>query len=72
MKMETFYFNPWVWFFVVAVCLWLCTYVPLSIPEERLRKKVYRLILVPVSLILILYGYPVGIELFRRLAIWTS
>lgn len=61
----------WLWFGVTAVCLWVCTVVPMKIyaADERKRSLVNWLILIPVSLVIILYVYPVGIELFRKLAV---
>lgn len=67
--MSPFFYNPWIWFLICLVCLLLCTYLPVKIKDPVHRKIASWVILVPVSLVLILYGYPVGIELFRRLAI---
>jgi uncharacterized membrane protein YczE len=64
-----------VWFFVTLLLLAACTYLPLRIQDDRLRNFVMRWILVPVSLVIIFYAYPVGIEVFRKLALlsrWGS
>lgn len=64
--------SPWLWISVIVLCLGLCTYLPIRIKNDALRQRVSWFVLVPVSLVLILYGYPVGIELFRKLAIAWS
>ena len=58
-----------VWFFATAVLLAACTLLPLRIRDDRLRAWVMRWVLVPVSLLIILYAYPAGIEIFRKLAL---
>lgn len=67
--MKTFFYHPLVWFVICLFCLLLCTYLPVKIHNPQLRKISSWFVLVPVSLILILYGYPVGIELFKQIAI---
>jgi len=64
-----FYLHPLVWLAVTLVSLWLCTYLPLMIQDNRLRTQVNRFVLIPVSILLILYTYPVGIECFRKIAV---
>ena len=61
--------NPWIWAAVTVAALGLCTFLPILIKDDRLRQKVNWFILVPVSLVLLFYAYPVGLEMFRRLAI---
>lgn len=57
------------WFFIAIILLGACTVLPLWIKDDRLRSLVMRWVLVPVSIAIILYVYPVGIEVFRRLAL---
>ena len=57
------------WLLITLALLAACTYLPLKIKNDALRNFVMRWVLVPVSLIIILYAYPVGIEVFRRLAL---
>lgn len=64
-----FWTNPWIWGAVALLGFGLCTLLPIGIKDNRLRTLAGRLILVPVSLILIFYVYPVGLEIFRRLAL---
>ena len=64
--------SSWSWVVITLAAFALCTFLPIRIKSEGLRKKVYWLILVPVSLVLIFYVYPAGIEFFRRLAIGSS
>lgn len=58
-----------VWLLVTLVLLAACTLFPIRIHNDALRNWVMRWVLVPVSIILIAYTYPVGIEVFRRLAL---
>ena len=44
-------------------------FLPLRIQNNALRNFVMRWVLVPVSIVLIVYVYPVGIEIFKRLAV---
>ena len=67
--MKDFSYHPIVWFFVSALLLGICAYLPLWIKHDGLRNLLMRWVLVPVSLVIITYVYPVGIEVFRRLAI---
>ena|GEM_PF-1325349 len=61
--------EPWVWGAAALAAFLLCTFLPLRIKDERLRKMVNWFVLIPVSLGIILYIYPMGIELFRILAV---
>ena len=63
-----FFENVWVWLVAALFLLGLCTMLPIRIKDDRLRNWVMRWLLVPVSIIIIAYVYPVGIEVFRRLA----
>ena len=69
---ESFFLNPYVWIFITAAGFGLCALLPLGIKNDSLRRKVNWIILIPVSLILILYTYPVGLEMFRRWAVGFS
>ena len=46
-----------------------CTYLPIKIKNDYLRNFVMRWVLAPVSVILLIYAYPMGIEVFRRIAV---
>jgi len=61
--------QSWFWLLVTLFCLALCTYLPIKIQDPKLRRIVSWFILIPVSLILILYAYPAGIEVFKNLAL---
>ena len=64
------FFHHWLtWLFITLLLLGACTYLPLWIKNDRLRNWVMRWVLLPVSLAIVLYVYPVGIEVFRRLAL---
>ena len=67
--MKSFFNHPAVWLAVSALLLAACTYLPLRIKNDALRNFVMRWVLVPVSLVIILYVYPVGIEVFKKLAL---
>ncbi len=58
-----------VWLIAAMLLLGACTVLPLWIKDDRLRSLVMRWVLVPVSIAIIIYVYPVGIEIFRRLAL---
>ncbi len=58
-----------VWLSITLLMLWACTFLPIRIKNDELRNFVMRWVLVPVSLVLILYAYPVGIEVFKQLAL---
>jgi len=61
--------NTWVWLVITLGCFALCTFLPIKIKDDRLRHQVMIFVLVPVSLVIIFYVYPVGLEVARRLAI---
>ena len=67
--MIRFFDYPIVWLLITLLLLGACTYLPLRIKNDALRSFVMRWVLVPVSLVIILYAYPVGIEVFRKLAL---
>ena len=58
-----------VWLCVSLILLGACTYLPLWIKNDALRNFVMRWVLVPVSIVIIVYVYPVGIEIFKKLAL---
>ena len=65
--------NPYIWLLVTALLLAACTYLPLKIKNDNLRNWVMRWVLVPVSVVIIAYSYPVGIEVFKTIALkWKS
>ena len=63
------FYNPWIWLWASALLLGACTYLPLKIKNDTLRHFVMRWVLVPVSIVIIAYVYPQGIEVFRKLAL---
>lgn len=67
--MRAFFYHPIVWLAVTLAMLWACTYFPIRIQNDALRNFVMRWVLVPVSLVIIFYTYPVGIEVFKTLAL---
>ncbi len=67
--MNAFFNQPIIWLVITLVLLAACTFLPLRIKNDRLRNLVMRWVLVPVSIVLILYTYPVGIKIFRQLAL---
>ncbi len=67
--MKNFFDHPVVWLGITILMIAACTYLPLWIKNDALRSFVMRWVLVPVSLVIILYVYPVGIEVFERLAL---
>ena len=64
--MSDFWSQSWVWILVCVVGFGLCAFLPGRFEDERMRKIVSWFVLIPISLILILYAYPVGIEVFKR------
>lgn len=46
-----------------------CAFLPIWVKDAALRQKINWFVLIPVSLVLIFYVYPVGIEMFRRIAV---
>lgn len=69
MSLTEIYHHPITWFLVTLGLLAACTYLPIKIHNDNLRNWVMRWVLVPVSIIIIVYTYPVGIEVFRRIAV---
>ena len=61
--------NPWIWTLVTVTGFALCAFVPILIKDDRLRRWVMLLLLIPVSLILILYAYPIGLQVFAQWAL---
>ena len=61
--------QPLIWLAVTLLLLAACTWLPLKIKDNALRNFVMRWVLVPVSIVLIAYAYPVGIEVFKRIAV---
>ena len=61
--------NPLVWLFITLALLAACTYLPIRIKDDYLRSFVMRWVLVPVSILIIVYAYPVGIEVFKGLLV---
>ena len=57
------------WLGASALLLGACTYLPLWIKNDALRNFVMRWVLVPVSIVIITYVYPVGIQIFSKLAL---
>ena len=66
--MNDFFYHPVVWFVASTLLLGACAYLPLWIKHDGIRSLVMRRVLVPVSIVIVVYVYPVGIEVFRRLA----
>lgn len=64
--------RPLIWLSITLFLLALCTFLPIRIKDNRLRQIVSWYILIPVSLILMLYAYPAGIEVFKNLALSRS
>ena len=67
--MKNFLQQPMVWLCVSVLLLAACTYLPIRIKNDALRSFVMRWFLVPVSLLIIAYAYPAGIEVFSKLAL---
>jgi len=61
--------SEWVWLAVTIIGFGLCTFLPIWVKDETWRRMINWVILIPVSLILIFYVYPFGLEVFRRLAL---
>ena len=66
---KIFFENTSVWFVVTVLLLGVCAYLPIRIKNDALRSLVMRWVLVPISILIIIYVYLIGIEVFRRLAI---
>ncbi len=67
--MNEFWTNPWVWLCVMLFTLGLCTWLPIKIKNDKARRLVYWMVLIPASLVLMLYAYPAGLEVFRLFAL---
>ena len=63
---ENFWHESWVWMVLTVLAFGLCTYLPIRVRNEKSRRKIYWMVLVPVSLFIIFYAYPVGMEVFSR------
>lgn len=61
--------SPWIWLLITLFCLFLCTVLPIWVKNDALRRWIYWIILIPVSLVLMIYAYPAGIEVFKNLAL---
>lgn len=64
--------NPWLWLLMTLFLLALCTFLPIKIKDDVLRQRVNWYVLIPVSIILMFYAYPVGIEVFKKMALTNS
>ena len=64
--MKTFFETPVVWLFSTLLLLAACAYLPIRIKNDKMRSFVMRWVLVPVSIVIIVYAYPVGIEVVRN------
>ena len=64
-----FFDSPVVWLVVSTALLAACTFLPLKIKNDDVRFFVMRWVLMPVSIVIIAYSYPFGIEVFRRMAV---
>jgi len=60
----------WKWICIAAVAFILCALIPIRIytVDEHKRKMINWLILIPLSLVIIFYVYPIGIRFFETLA----
>lgn len=60
----------WKWICIAVAAFALCSIIPIKIytADERKRKLINWLILIPISLIIIFYVYPIGIRFFQNLA----
>ncbi len=60
----------WKWIAITVTAFLLCTIIPIRIYklDEEKRMKINWFILIPISLIIILYAYPAGIRFFETLA----
>ena len=67
--MKSFFSYPLTWLVVTLILLAACTFLPLRIKNDVLRSFIMRWVLVPVSVVIIVYVYPMGIEIFRQLAL---
>lgn len=62
--------ENWVWILVTLIAFALCTIIPIRIykMDEEKRMKINWFVLIPISLVIILYAYPIGIRFFEHLA----
>ena len=67
--MSHFFSSTIIWLVLTLFFLGLCTFLPIKIKDDVLRSRVMRWVLVPVSVLLMAYAYPVGIEVFRKIAL---
>lgn len=67
--MPSFFFSSWTWLFITVAGFALCAFLPIFIKDDELRRKINWYVLIPVSLVLMFYAYPVGMEVFGRLAV---
>ena len=60
----------WQWVLISVTVLVLCTVIPIMIyaADDRKRTLVNWFVLIPISLIILFYVYPVGIQFFQDLA----
>ena len=61
--------RPLPWLGITLLLLAACTFLPLKIRNDALRSFVMRWVLVPISILIMVYAYPVGIEVFKSLAL---
>ena len=62
-----------IYFVITFSSLALCAWIPVKISANPVvRRWVYWLVLVPIILVVIFYVYPMGIDLFRRMALTPS
>ena len=67
--MIEFFQNFWVWLVITIVCLAACTWFPIKIKNDLLRQQINWFLLIPISIVIVAYVYPVGIEFFRQIAV---
>jgi len=60
----------WWWVVLAVAAFAACTFIPIKMysDDERKRNMINWLILIPVSLVIIFYVYPIGIRFFENLA----
>ncbi len=69
MTYKLWLYHPWLWIAVTLMSFGFCAWLPPRLSNPVLRRWVTYCVLVPLSLLMILYVYPVGIEFCRRLAV---
>ncbi len=69
MMLPGWFYNPWLFTVVTVVSLLLCTYLPVKVKNPELRVFLTYFLLIPLSLVIVAYVYPVGIEFCRRWAV---